>query len=136
MWALYERWLALSLTKTEEVLGPNSTHTVKAFLPMYHLINMFQLASVSLIQGSLSGSPYPSGSPYLYLQAPLPDPNFSNNPGVPHCASSNITLEKAKPVSDQATLPFLVHLKPMTCRGGWSKVTSVLIIILGQLSGS
>ena len=130
---MYERWLALPLKKTEEVLRPNSTHTFKAFLPTwYHLINMLQLASVSLTQDSLSGSSYPSGSLFLYFKLLSQILIYSDNPGAQHCAPSNITLEKAKPISDQATFPFLVHLKPVRCHGGWRNATPVLMIIWGS----
>jgi hypothetical protein len=134
---LYERCFTLPLTKTEEVLRPNSTHKVRhpyllctitstcfRWLLRFSLKAPFQASPISLV---------PCTCTFRLLSQIL---IYSDNPGAPHCVPNNITVEKAKPISDQATFSFLVHLRPMKCHGDWRKATPVLVIILGQLSGS
>lgn len=113
------KWVwTLPLTKMEDVLRSNNTHTVKA-LPslLYHLTNMFQLISVSVMQGSVSVSCplVPCTSTCRLLSQIL---IYSANHGVPQCAPTNITPEKAGPISEQATLLPLAYLNLSRCHGG------------------
>lgn len=115
---LLKMGLDTPLDKMEDVLRPNNTHTVKA-LPslLYHLTNMFQLISVSVMQGSVSVSCplVPCTSTHRLLSLIL---IYSANCGVPQCAPTNITPEKAGPISEQATLLPLAYLNLSRCHGG------------------
>lgn len=116
---LLKMGLDTPLDKMEDVLRSNNTHTVKA-LPslLYRLINMFQLISVSIMQGSVSVSSYPlvpcTSTRRLLSQILI----YSANRGVPQCAPTNITPEKAGPISEQATLLPLAYLNLSRCHGG------------------